>query len=716
MKKAVAIALVLCLVVGCLAALTACKKDNDNGNNEQQKEPVDYSKLNVLFLGDSIAEAVAGPSPIEEREWYGYYGLIGQINGYNYNNRAISGHQTGELLAYISREEEDAYLTNTLIAEADVICISITGNDLLWHNFPLMLYELAAKEKYGDDYVNRADVAECYEYHRYQVINAEGTMRTITKDDDLSTGEWRELKPGDGIETFERCVATATKNVGDVVATLKTKNPDVTIIFQNVYNPVDDESELIPINLVEDLMKLDAKYDFSTEAGVAEYRRWGAYMLGAMSDILENVAKNNDKVEFLNVAKAFDEVYQADKERGKALIFDDGVHPSDQGHAKIAATMEAKLVELGLADGKVALANYKELRKTQLGRQYGEVAGFDLSAAKAAVDAAADLDGVSRAFFDATANYTPKLLADPVTTIVTNGKYVQEKETYELSRIINRKADETTQAGLDGLFEFVATLLVDRSLTLNTDGTMEIKITLENNDVLTLLSLAGDFDGMVLGGKEDTFYKDEKGNLTNLMMSGAKDTYGTLKVYADALFPGLGWDKGTFGANFHYMHDSLGLGIEGLEKLIDVPYTDEVGLPQNMAPEGTIDQSTVGKTYASYADYVLAYLGRYQEVVDADGKTLHVDKVPEGVMNKLKECLTVDETEGEDAGKITIRINTKYSLVNLTGADGKEYDAVYCGNYSAKTSPWLILTKFADEDGVTHVKMDFEIMGYVIQF
>ena len=704
MKKLVALVLIVCLAVGCLSVLTACNKDKDK--SKENKEPVDYSKLNVLFLGDSIAEAVAGPSPIEEREWYGYYGLIGQINGYNYNNRAISGHQTGELLAYISREEENAYLTNTLIADADVICISITGNDLLWHNFPLMLYELAAKEKYGADYVNREDVAACYEYHRYQVINEEGTMRTITKDDDLTAGEWRALKPGDGIATFERCVATATKNVGDIVAKLREKNPKATIIFQNVYNPVDNESELIPINLVEDLMKLDAKYDFSTASGVAEYRRWGKYMLGAMSDILENAAENNDKVEFLDVAKAFDEVYEADKEQGKALIFDDGVHPSDQGHAKIAATMEAKLVELGLADGKAALANYKELRKTQLGRQYGEVAGFDLAAARAAVDAAEDMDGVSRAFFDATSNYTPKLLSDPVTTIVTNGVHVAETERYNLTRVINRKADEAGQAQLDGIFEIADLYVTEKYLELNADGTMEIKIVAPVGDLLPLLTLVGtEIDGMVLGGKEDTFYKDENGNLTNLMMSGAKDTYGTLKVYADALFPGLGWADGTFGANFHYMYDSLGLGIEGLEVLTDVPYTDTVGLPANMAPEGTIDQSTVGKTYASYADYLLAYLGRYQEVVDADGKTLHVDKLPAGVMDKLMEL-----------GNVTIRVNTKYSLVDLTGADGKTYQAVYCGNYSAKTSPWLILTKYADEEGTTHVRFDFEIMGFILQF
>ena len=76
--------LFVCVFACCLAS---CEK-------EQASEP---EKKLVLFLGDSIAEAFAGPSPLIERENYGYYGILGTINGYEYYNRAVSGYQTKHL-------------------------------------------------------------------------------------------------------------------------------------------------------------------------------------------------------------------------------------------------------------------------------------------------------------------------------------------------------------------------------------------------------------------------------------------------------------------------------------------------------------------------------------------------------------------------------------------------------------------------------------------
>lgn len=699
MRKFVAILLTICLMLGTLSLFAACR-------TPVGEEDKDYSGYKVLFLGDSIAEAIAGPSPVEGRADYGYYGIIGQINGYHYNNRAISGNQTGELLAYIRRPEEDAYITPTLIAEADVICISITGNDLLWHNFPLMLYELAAQEKYGEDYVNRPEVKDFYEYHRYQVILPDGTMRTRTPEDMEEGSTSRPLAPGDGLATFRSVVATATANVDAIVEELHSQNQHATIIFQNVYNPVDDESEIIPRYLVNDLLKLDAKYDFDTPEGVREYRRWGAYMLGAMSTILENVAKKNDKVEFLDVAKRFDEIYQADMARGKNLIFEDGVHPSDLGHSVIAAVMQQKLIELGFAEGKHSLENYKKLRKAQFDAMYKRIDGFDYAAACAAVDNATTMQDVGFAYFDAVTGFTPIISGDPVAGKPTNGVTVAETEVYELSRVISRRADEAGQQRIDGILDLADLLVQTKHVTLNTDGSLEMEIVLPLGDLLPLLSVANlNFDGTVLGGKEDTFYMDEAGNLTNLMMSGAKDAYTTIAIYADALFPGLGFTAGHFGSNFHLMFDSLGLGVDGLDVLFAQPYTDEVGLPLNMAPEGSIDPDTVGRTYESYADYVIAYLGRYQEVVDADGKTLHVDKLPAGITAKVQEL-----------GTVTVRLKTVYSLVEVAGQNDTTYHGIYCGPYDEKTTPWMIMTKYDDEEGNAHVRMNFEVLGLVIEF
>ena len=48
-------------------------------------------KIHIVFLGDSIAEGIAGMRPVSERERDAYYGVLGIRNGYDFKNRAISG-------------------------------------------------------------------------------------------------------------------------------------------------------------------------------------------------------------------------------------------------------------------------------------------------------------------------------------------------------------------------------------------------------------------------------------------------------------------------------------------------------------------------------------------------------------------------------------------------------------------------------------------------
>ena len=723
LRKGLIVCLILCLAAASLGALTACKKT------------VDYSRYHVLFLGDSIAEGIAGPAPIEDRAGYSYFSILGQINGYYYENRAVSGNQTKEFLEYISRPaDEDAYIPRTLIGQADVICISITGNDLLWNNFPLMLFEIAAREKYGDDYVNRPEVKECYEFRRYQVVTvADGHMRLITNDDDVEHDpSIRMLQPGDGIATFDRVIREATANVDAIVRELRRQNPKATIIFQNVYNPVDDESEIIPTDLVADMMRLDPKYDFSTESGVAEFRRLGGYMLGTLSGILENCADKNDNVEFLDVAAVFDEIYRTHREEGKDLIFVDGVHPSDRGHAVIAAALQDKLISLGFAEGKHSLAKYKQMRVEQLERAYRGVQGFDFDAVAASIDAASDMLGVARAYFDGVAGYNAKLYTDPTAGRVTNGVAVGEDVSYTLCDVRARRADEAAQQQISDYVSIASDMLTKKELTFHTDGTLDIVLELPKSLLPAVKALLG--DNMVLGGIEDTFYKSKGGtdkngkqlyNYTNLKLAGAQDAFLAVKAYADALFPGIDMLGGHFGRNFSMLYGSLGIAIEGIEALTDVPYTDAVGLPRDMAPAGTVDESTIGKTYESYLDYAVAYMARYQEVTDEDGKVLHVSMAPPNLSAALDSLgLT---------GSIRIRVRTTYSLVTVKSAANEhvtvsgdearpatEFWAAYCGQYRERTSPWMVITRVFETDAydetTEYMRLNFEVLGMTIWF
>ena len=682
MKK-VLLFVLLALVLSTAVVTVACAK----------KPQVDYQQLSqqkVLFLGDSIAEGIAGPSPLEQRNNYAYYGILGQINGYTYNNRAISGNLTGDFLSYIMRDDCDAYVTNTLIREADIICISISGNDMLFSNFPHILYEFAANEYYGDTFVDQPLVQQSYCYKRH------GTVQ-------LADGNYVDATPGSGITNYYRVLNQVKTNMAKILARLRVLNPNAHIFFQNVYNPVDDESEMIPTDLVEDLMKIDVKYDFSRPKGVAEYRRWGAFLLNGLSDSVRDSIDlvADERIHFVDVAADFDALYNTDTQRGKDLIFVDGVHPSDQGHARIAALLQQKFVDLGLAHPTTPIENYKQLRLDQLKTMYPSI---DLQQARAAFDTCHTLNDISNAYFDMVASFTPVLAADPVKGHVTNGVAVKETLDCDLSRVILGKADQKTQDTVDGYLGLALYGVEEAHLVVNTDNTLSMRITLPLGDVLSFL---GDstLDGVVIGGLEDNCYCDQNGNLINLKLSGALDTFTSIVRYANALFPGIDFTGGNCGRNFMMMYQSLGIGFEGFEALLATPYIDYDGLPVDGGSVNDIDQKTIGLTYNSYLDYVIAYLGRYTEVIDAEGKTLHVDRLPEGIQRQLGLLENV-----------TIKWDAAYSYVEVPSADGTVYKALYVGDYNEHTSPWCILTLFDDAKGKQHIKLYFAMADISVIF
>ena len=133
---------VICLIVTVIMTLTiaACEEKGTERDN---------SSIKITVLGDSIAEGILGPTPIIERDNYAYISVVGQINGFTYRNRAVSGHKTGQMLEYISSEkDETAYAAITTITESDVIVVSILGNDLLQVGFSK--YIMAAMETPAD--------------------------------------------------------------------------------------------------------------------------------------------------------------------------------------------------------------------------------------------------------------------------------------------------------------------------------------------------------------------------------------------------------------------------------------------------------------------------------------------------------------------------------------------------------------------------------------
>lgn len=429
MKKLLTSLVIVVLVALCAFTFAAC---DDNGE-----------KLNIVFLGDSIAEALIGASPVSERDNYGYYAIVGRTNDFNYYNHSMSGHLTsgnmadksGEgLLEVISRKDEKATLIRTHIVEADVIHISVLGNNVLQYSLASLMLETADKlaniapgspeswyqacfdretdEELKEELKERyADDKSLFDY-----LHDGGTLENVRPSvwsEDGETFHFGDRNDGNNIETADPKFnfPPTYQNIVDIVAKLRELNPTAKIIFQKVYNPVYEGTTLL--NEWEYAALAEKGYDTT-----AKIRELAGHLLGFLNGMLDEYNQNHpdSTVLTLDICKAFDEVTNTDVKNGevdlsanglgRSLIYQDFTHPSNFGHAIIAQETQKMLEELGIAN-KNALANYKAIKCDQLDRIYSGVEGFDLQAAKDAVNNADTYYATTRAYFDKTDGYVP---------------------------------------------------------------------------------------------------------------------------------------------------------------------------------------------------------------------------------------------------------------------------------------------------------------------
>ncbi len=333
--KILIVFLCLSLFASCLSLLSGCGEEEE------------VERLNVVFLGDSIGEGILGPSPINERDYYGYYGVIGKRNNFTYYNRAVSGHKTSQMLEFIQREDEGASMTRTHLMDADIISISILGNDLLQNDLGSLVV-------------------------------------------DASQGDYS--RP-------EQYLALAAVDFATIIETLRGYNPDVVILMQTLYNPATPESIVISESRKTELTALGVDS--------SQYRVLAGNILQILNDIIYDYLENNPGAYYIvDVHKAFNDIYVADNARGNALFYNDDVHPSNQGHAVIADTIQSKLEELGLADKDTALFKYKQMRFLQMQRLYADTA--NLTQAATEISSATSCSEVTEIYFRLTLGLTPK--------------------------------------------------------------------------------------------------------------------------------------------------------------------------------------------------------------------------------------------------------------------------------------------------------------------
>lgn len=665
MRNKILIAIICVLLVVCLAvSLTSCNKKN----NEQQVEPI----KSIVFLGDSICEGVAGPAPLQERVNYSYYGILGQINGIEAHNRSVSGYLTKNLLDYVNRDnpdyiaalpdqpivdEETASLTQTYIRTADVIHISILGNDLLQFDFPIMIMELLAKKLYGDNYKTNTTVVAEYEKERFQGDNY--TVIPPLQD------KYDKPAPGYGLDLYNYAVSNARTNIGKIVTRLKQLNPKATIIFQNVYNPIDEEAELISQDTAAILKSLDSSYDFETETGVAKVRAITGEMIYGLDSVLNDYT---DKIVIADAFKTFDEVYKANKEWGKELIYIDGVHPSDFGHAVLAQMNQELLVSLGLLKMDNVVSKYKDLRNEQLERMYkdtknGNNVTFDLNAAKEGVNSSSSMDAITKSYFTSIKGYTPKLFSS-VLTGRTNGVHYDTNTTYDLDTLYiytplaRGWGDTAFEMLVDGeinIADMLEPLGASASMTFKTDNTFTINI---NIDVQQALANINDILS-TFSTDIDTILEGTNGmSLTGPIMSEDLDIVDFVLIYANNMFAGFNQDD--FAGSLSLLKNSLGISITGVD--------------------------------ATELNNLIGYIIQHHALPDN--------------MSEIIKSL----------GNISINVEGIYSMVQCKSYTGKTYNGIFIGQYYENISPFLIATQYVDEDGNNHVRWQIEILGVFADF
>jgi lysophospholipase L1-like esterase len=332
MKKFISIVLAIVLLASGLALLQGC-------GEEESTAP-----LKIVFLGDSISEGLAGPMPLSERENYSFYALLGRCNHMEYYNRAVSGQKTKQFLGLISREDDSAYITNTLIRDADILHISITGNDLLQNNMTQM-----AKEAANNDFTY-----------------------------------------------IDQLLEDTRKDFADAIARLKELNPDALIIINTVYNPV-----------LADQPQFSKAAEYLAERGWTpdRYHEMGNILIGRLNTVITNYLKEHPGAYIVADAFArYNQIYQSDFERFKRLPYPDLVHPSNEGHAVIMELLQQILIEQGLAS-EDALSVYKQIKTEQLERMYAET--LNVRALKRKIRHAQSFDEVTLIYFNATDGIAP---------------------------------------------------------------------------------------------------------------------------------------------------------------------------------------------------------------------------------------------------------------------------------------------------------------------
>lgn len=424
-----------------------------------------YDKT-IVYLGDSIAEGILGPSPFSERDSYCYYAIVGRVNNYRYVNCSVSGDTTVWMYNRLVGDSTRDKIRRYWISEADIIHISILGNDLLGGDIGQTAYE-AAREEY---------------------------------------------------DNIDRMIDRATQYFTLCIEKVKELNPDAVLMVNTVYNPLDAATTLLTPARKQRL--LDA-----LNGDASRIRTVGTYLLNRLNSVIyDYLDKHPDAFEVIDAYTAFDNKYKENCDEGVALIYDDWLHPSNEGHAVMASLIQDKLISLGLARKRPALRQYKKIRNEQLERLFADTE-VDVKAASKAVRRAKSFTDVSEAYFKAVRGITPIYAGKEVTP--KKGEIFKEDTVFKLESI-KLDGKELNIASLIGGGDGGDSSLFDKEQSgfyFNADGTFSLKLVPDKSTLfLANVGLAA-----IIGNGLD---------ISGALGKGGNFDTG-IEVYINNLFPGF---------------------------------------------------------------------------------------------------------------------------------------------------------------------------------
>lgn len=471
MKRVFALILCLALIIGCVAAFVACSPDDPEGSTPDRfywgegKEVATSDKTQIVYLGDSIAEGILGASPLPLRHEYAYGNVIGRRNDYSYANHSVSGHLTDDMLELISNEVgyDGARMLVSNIQTADIVHISIIGNDILQDREDVEL----AGNPYGDYVSMHQVVCDAMIRNNYEGLNL---ALYGTADESGTGGSYANL-----VKIVERLIGL---------------NPDAVIIFQKVYNPIfSEDTPLVKSWTRAELEK--AGVDITLDS----LHALGDNLIGRMNAVLQKVIdKFNDAktaadkwtLTSVDALAAFNAIYEADgAARAWNLIYPDGIHPSNEGHAVLADLTQQKLEELGLANKDNALAAYKQMRIDFINNNFaGKISNAEQ--VKANINAATSCADVTKIFFAATDGIIPDYDIDHTAPAPS------DNVTETQFRI---DPANTSVWGVSGTVINTVLDLEKSGVFLRSDGTMSLRLVLSEEATGIINGMLGSFLG-----------------------------------------------------------------------------------------------------------------------------------------------------------------------------------------------------------------------------